>query len=65
MRFTILRSKAVSRYICDKQHQPPLVTYTAAYMPTTLQHVFKSQLMFGTPVDCFFPIFKGSEHGSS
>ena len=57
MRFTVLRSKAVSRYICNKRHQPPLVTYTAAYMPTTLQHVFKSQLMFGTPVNCFFPDF--------
>ena len=34
MRFTVLRSKAVSRQICDKQHQPPLVNY----MPTTRQN---------------------------
>ena len=27
MRFTVLRSKAVSRWICDKQNQPPLVNY--------------------------------------
>ena len=33
MRFTALSSKAVSRYICDKQHQPSLVNY----MPTTHQ----------------------------
>ena len=33
MRFPVLRSKAVSRQICDKQHQPPLVNY----MPTTRQ----------------------------
>ena len=25
VRFTVLRSKAVSRLICDKQHQPQLV----------------------------------------
>ena len=25
MRFTVLRSKAISRWICDKQQQPPLV----------------------------------------
>ena len=25
MRFTVLRSKVVSRYICDKQRQPSLV----------------------------------------
>ena len=33
MHFTVLRSKAVSRYICDEQHQPPLVEY----MSTTRQ----------------------------
>ena len=33
MRFTVLRSNAVSREICDKQHQPPIVNY----MPTTRQ----------------------------
>ena len=27
MRFTVLRSKAVSRWICDKQNQPSLVNY--------------------------------------
>ena len=27
MRFTVLRSKTVSRKICDKKHQPPLVNY--------------------------------------
>ena len=33
MRFTVLSSKAVSRYICDKPLQPSLVNY----MPTTHQ----------------------------
>ena len=33
MRFPVLSSKAVSRQICDKQHQPPLVT------DTCIQHV--------------------------
>ena len=33
MGFTVLRSKAVSLRVCDKQHHPPLVNYT----PTTRQ----------------------------
>ena len=39
VRFTVLRSKAVSRLICDKQHQPQLVNY----MSTTRQWDFKIQ----------------------
>ena len=39
MRFTVLRTKAVSRYICDKQNHPPIVNY----MPTTRQLEFKIQ----------------------
>ena len=40
MRFTVLRSKADSRYMMfDKQHQPPLVNY----MSTTRQWDFKIQ----------------------
>ena len=50
MRFTVLRSKAVSREICDKQHQPPIVNY----MPTTRQWETQSSI-FGTPADSFFP----------
>ena len=50
MRFTVLRSNAVSREICDKQHQPPIVNY----MPTTRRWEIQNS-MFGTPVDCFFP----------
>ena len=46
---TVLRSKAVSRWICDKQHQPPIVNY----MPTTRQWEIQNS-MFGTRVD-FFP----------
>ena len=52
--------KVVSREICDKQHQPPIVNYT----PTTCQWEIQNSI-FGTPVDCFFPTFKGSKHGSS
>ena len=33
-------------------------------MPTTRQWEIQNS-MFGTPVDCFFPTFKGSKHGSS
>ena len=46
---TVLRSKAVSRWISDKQHQPPIVNY----MPTTRQWEIQNS-MLGTPVD-FFP----------
>ena len=49
MRFTILRSKAVAREICDKQHQPPIVNY----MPTTRQWEIQNSLS-RTPEDCFF-----------
>ena len=61
MRFTVLRSKTVSRKICDEKHQPPLVNY----MPTTPQWETQNS-MFRTPVDSFFPLlFEGSKHGSS
>ena len=33
-------------------------------MPTTRKWEIQSS-MFGTPVDCFVPTFKGSKHGSS
>ena len=49
MGFTVLRSKAVSRRVCDKQHHPPLVNYT----PTTRQWEIQNS-MFRTPVHCFF-----------
>ena len=39
MLFTVLRSKAVSRFICDKQRQPSLVNY----MPTTRQREIQVQ----------------------
>ena len=54
MRFTVLRSKAVSCYIFYKQHKPPLVNY----MPTTRQWKIQNS-MFRTPVHCFFPTFQG------
>ena len=54
MRFTVLRSKAVSCEIFYKQHKPPLVNYT----PTTLQWKIQNS-MFRTPVHCFFPTFQG------
>ena len=60
MRFSVLRSKAVSRSIRDKHHQPPIVNY----LPTTSQWENQNS-MFGTQVDCFFPTFKGSKYGSS
>ena len=50
MRFTVLRSKAVSRQIFDKQHQPPLVSMG-------LQNQ-----MFPMPVHCFFPTFFSSQN---
>ena len=50
MRCTVLRSKAVSHKICEKQHQPPLVNYN---MPTTRQWEVENS-MFRTPLD-FFP----------
>ena len=39
MRFAVLRSKTVSRQICNKQHQPLLVNY----MSTASQWNFKIQ----------------------
>ena len=39
MRFTVMRSKAVSCLICDKQYQSPLENY----MSTTHQWDFKMQ----------------------
>ena len=53
MRFIVLESKAVSREICDKKHQPPIVNY----MPTTRQWEIQNS-MFGTSVGCFFPTLK-------
>ena len=46
MRFPVLSSKAVSRQICDKQHQPPLVT------DTCIQHV-NGKFNVRTTVQCF------------
>ena len=40
------------------------VSLRVNYMPTTRQWEILNS-MFGTPVDCFFPNFKGSKHGSS
>ena len=60
MRFTVLRSNAVSREICDKQHQPPIVNY----MPTTRQWEIQNS-MFGRQYTVFSRLFKGSKHGSS
>ena len=54
MRFTVLRSKAVSRLICDKQHRPPLVNYN---MPTTRQWETQDS-MFRTPLDFSSRLFK-------
>ena len=48
MRYTVLRSKAVSRLICNKQHQPLLTNY----MPTTRQWEIQNT-MFRTPVPFF------------
>ena len=54
MRFTVLRSKAVSRKICDKQPQPPLVNYN---MPITRSWEIQNS-MFRTPLDFFPLLFK-------
>ena len=60
MRFTVFSSKAVSRYICDKQHQPTLVNY----MPTT-RH-WEIQNCVSEDSCCFVPrIFKRSKDGAS
>ena len=60
VRFTVLRSKAVSRLICDKQDQPQLVNY----MSTTRQWDFKIQC-FGRQYTDFSRPCKGAKHGSS
>ena len=44
MRFTVLRSKTVSRQICDKQSQTPLVNY----MPPTTPQLEIQNSMFRT-----------------
>ena len=69
MRFTVLSSKAVSCYLCDKQHQPSLVNY----MPTTDQWEIQnyvlpdSTLFFVCLFVCFFfpRLFKRPKDGSS
>ena len=53
MRITVLRSKAVSREICDKQNQPPIVNY----MPTTRRWEIQNSMFADTLVHCFFPDF--------
>ena len=58
MRFTVLSSKAVSCYLCDKQHQPSLVNY----MPTTdqweIQNCFARQYtVLFVCLFVFFPDF--------
>ena len=50
MRFTVFRSKAVSRWICDKQQQPPVVVN---YVCITRQWDFKIQC-FGRLGKLFF-----------
>ena len=61
MCFTVLRSKAVPREICDKQHQPPIVNYMLATRQWEIQNSLSR-----TPEDWFFlPTVKGSKHGSS
>ena len=50
--FYFLRSKAVSRYICEKQHQPLVVND----MPTTRQWEIQNS-MFRAPVHCCLPTF--------
>ena len=56
MRFTILRSKAVSCYIFYKQHKPPLVNY----MPTTRQwKIQNSKFNVSDASTLFFPTFQG------
>ena len=52
MRFTVLRSKAVLRQICDKQNQPPLVNC----MPTTRQLEIQNSMFLDTSRQ-FFPDF--------
>ena len=52
MHVTVLRIKAFSSEISDKQHQPPIVNY----MPTTRQWEIQNSI-FGTPLDFFFPTF--------
>ena len=53
MRFTVLRSKAVSCQIFYKQHKPSLVIYR----PTTRQWKIQNS-MFRTSEHCFFPTFQ-------
>ena len=53
MRFPVLSSKAVSRQICDKQHQPPLVNYMARARFRSRQWEIQNS-MFRTPGSLFF-----------
>ena len=60
MRFTVLSSKALSRYICDKKHQPSLVNY----MPTTRQWEIQNYVSEDSTL--FLPrLFKRSNDGPS
>ena len=67
MRFTVLSSKAVSCYLCDKQHQPSLVNY----MPTTDQWEIRNYVLpdstlfflFVCLFVCFFPDFLSVQKG--
>ena len=54
MRFTVLRSKAVSRWICDKQQQPPVLVN---YVCITRQWDFKIQCFGRLGKLFFFPEF--------
>ena len=61
MRFTVLRSKTVSRKICDKKHQPPLVNY----MPYNTS-MGNAKFNVSDASRLLFPLlFEGSKHGSS
>ena len=56
MRFPVLSSKAVSRQICDKQHQPPLVTDTYIQQVHGKFNVSDDSTMF------FFPDFLSAQN---
>ena len=53
MRFTDLSSKAVSCYLCDKQHQPSLVNY----MPTTDQWEIRNYVLPDSTLFFFVCLF--------
>ena len=60
MRFTVLRSKVVSRYIVTNK----ISLHEETLMTTTRKWEIQNS-MFRTPVYCFSGLFKRSKHGSS